>query len=447
MPATLVEHPRQPAGTDLAQMPAPMMAAVNRLLFALLLLAVGFVAGCLGVSAQDVPSVEVIVLEGPLDPQAIRFVESAVQQAAEGGSQAVIVQLDSPGALDAGIEDVIALFRRPPLPLTVWVGEAPAVAFGGAVQLLMAAAIRTAAPGVEIGNVTPLVAGSSSSGVAGPPWPFDEAVVRVEEPLAGVVEAVLPSIGQVVVWLDGREVSSARGPAVLDTARREVAADGTARLVPIAPVTFREPGLFARILRVSVSPAAAFFFFVMGLVVAAFEFFAVGPGLAAAVGAGSILLGGYGLAVLPVRWWALVVIGLALLVLTVEFQRRSFGVLSLLAAAALAVAGMFLTGGAPQIRPSPWGVGLTVAMVVFFYLVAMPVVARSRFSTGTIGREYLLGRAGTAVTDLTPGGVVEIDGARWKGRSHREAGIVAGDGVVVEALEGTVLRVDREKTS
>ena len=61
----------------------------------------------------------------------------------------------------------------------------------------------------------------------------------------------------------------------------------------------------------------------------------------------------------------------------------------------------------------------------------MPTVARSRFSTQTIGRESLIGRPGVAASDLTPDGEVEIDGATWRATSHREAGITKGDPVTV----------------
>ena len=183
----------------------------------------------------------------------------------------------------------------------------------------------------------------------------------------------------------------------------------------------------------------------MGLTVAAFEFYAIGPGLAAATGVISLLIAGYGLAVLPIRWWAVVLIGLGLLVYTAEFQRRSFGIFSIVATGALVVGGLFLTDAAPQITPSPWGVVLTVGAVIFFYLIAMPVVARSRFSTGTIGRDHLIGRTGAALTDLGPEGVVEVDGARWRARSHREAGIVTGDTVTVTAVQGLFVEVDPEQ--
>jgi membrane-bound serine protease (ClpP class) len=396
-------------------------------------------------AAQEAAPLDVIVVSGSLDQSLIRFVEDSIQEAAANGSQAAIIQLDSEGALVAEIEDLIRLFQQPPLPLVVWVGDAPAVAYGGAAQLLIAARLKTAAPGAEIGYLSPTVAGSRDGVeiVAGTSLVamLDEKVT-VEGPISEVVDASLPSIGQVVVWLNGREVQSTQGTATLLTAREETGEDGAIRMVPTSQVRFHEPGVFTRTLRLSIRPEAAFFFLVMGLTVAAFEFYAIGPGLAAATGVISLLIAGYGLAVLPVRWWALVLIGLGLLVYTAEFQRRSFGILSMLATGGLVAGGLFMTDAAPQITPSPWGVVLTVLAAIFFYLIAMPVVARSRFSTGTIGREQLIGRRGVAVTALGPEGTVEVDGARWSARAHREAGLNPGDAVVVTAIRGLVLEVD-----
>lgn len=386
-----------------------------------------------------------IVVSGPLDQSLIRFVDGSLEDAAENGSQAAIIQLDSEGALADEIGDLIDLFRNPPLPLVVWVGDAPAVAYGGAARLLIAAPFKTAAPGAEIGYLAPTVAGSRGAVdvvEVTSSFSLPDEIVTVEGPIPGLVDAALPSIGQVVVWMNDQEVTSQQGTATLHTARMETGEDGLERMLPTAQVRFSEPGLFTRFLRLSIQPEAAFFFLVMGLTVAAFEFYAIGPGLAAATGVVSLLIAGYGLAVLPVRWWALALIGLGLFIYTAEFQRRSFGILSILATAGLVVGGLFITDAAPQITPSPWGIALTVAAVLFFYLIAMPVVARSRFSTGTIGRDHLLGRSGAAITALDPEGVVEVDGARWHARSHREAGVTPGDPVVVTAVRGLELEVD-----
>lgn len=420
------------------------MADVRRFLF-LSFAILAALAITPALAAQEAAPLDVIVVSGPLDQSVISFVEEAVDEAAANGSQAAIIQLDSEGALSDSIEGLIDLFRQPPLPLVVWVGDAPAVAYGGAARLLIAAPLKTAAPGVEIGYLTPTVAGSSD-GVdvvaASSSFTMQEEKLTVQGPVPGLVDAAIPSIGQVVVWLNGREVQSQQGAATLQTARQETAEDGTTRMLPTAQVRFHEPGLFTRFLRLSIQPEAAFFFLVMGLTVAAFEFYAMGPGLAAATGVISLLVAGYGLSVLPVRWWALVLVVLGLLVYTAEFQRRSFGIFSILATGALVVGGLFITDAAPQLTPSPWGVGFTVLAAIFFYLIAMPVVARSRYSTGTIGRDHLLGKRGTAVTVLSPEGTVEVDGARWRARAHREAGIASGDVIRVTGIRGLELEID-----
>jgi membrane-bound serine protease (ClpP class) len=421
-----------------------MMARVNRSLVLWLVL-VAALAIMPAAVAQEIAPLDVIVVSGPLDQSMVRFVEQSIEDAAANGSQAVVIQLNSEGALSEDIEGLVDLFRQPPLPLVVWVGDAPAVAFGGAARLLIAAPLKTAAPGAEIGYLTPTVAGSEDAldvVEATSAFTMLEEIVTVQGPIPGLVDAALPSIGQVVVWMNGREVTSQQGTATLQTARAATGEDGTERMLPTAQVRFHEPGLFTRFLRLSVQPEAAFFFLVMGLTVAAFEFYAIGPGLASATGVISLLIAGYGLAVLPVRWWALVLIGLGLFVYTAEFQRRSFGPLSILATVGLVVGGLFITDAAPQIVPSAWGIVLTVLAAVFFYVIAMPVVARSRFSTGTIGRDHLIGRPGAAVTPLDPEGVVEVDGARWRARAHREAGLTPGDAVLVTAIHGLELEVD-----
>jgi membrane protein implicated in regulation of membrane protease activity len=46
-----------------------------------------------------------------------------------------------------------------------------------------------------------------------------------------------------------------------------------------------------------------------------------------------------------------------------------------------------------------------------------------------------------ATSDLLPDGEVEVEGARWKATSHREAGIKAGDPVMVDGVDGWFLDV------
>ena len=83
----------------------------------------------------------------------------------------------------------------------------------------------------------------------------------------------------------------------------------------------------------------------------------------------------------------------------------------------------------------------SVIGIALFYGFALTTVVRSRFSTLTIGREYLVGKIGTAETDFDPEGVVVVDGARWRARSHRAAGLGPGDPIQVMEVSGILLEV------
>ncbi len=82
-------------------------------------------------------------------------------------------------------------------------------------------------------------------------------------------------------------------------------------------------------------------------------------------------------------------------------------------------------------------------MTALFFAVAMPVVARSRFSTGTFGRGHLVGRTGTVVASFHDGaGEVEVDGARWRASAHRESHLPEGAEVEVTSVQGLWLEVE-----
>ncbi len=370
--------------------------------------------------AQSEGGVDVIEISGPLDDLAVDYVIEQLEASAERNAVAAIVQLDSPGVVSGRLDALTDLIRNGGHPVVVWVGEAPAVAFGGAGELLEAAAFTTAAPGARIGYF----------------GPFADEVVAINADSTEVME-VQAAIGQIVVWLDGQ----AFGEAVLETAE-EVTEDGTTRLRPTVEVRFQEQSVLARLIRSALQPEVALFYLLAGLTLVAFEFYALGPGIAAATATIPLLLGGYGFVVLPFRWWALGLVVLGWIGLTVDFQWGSFGRLSLLSLVLLYVGGVFSVATGPAFPPTWWGVLLVVLVVAAFYFSAMPTVARSRFSTATIGRDHLIGRQATAVTGFDPDGVIEVDGARWRATAHRESNISAGDPVEVTGLEGAYLEVE-----
>jgi membrane-bound ClpP family serine protease len=48
-----------------------------------------------------------------------------------------------------------------------------------------------------------------------------------------------------------------------------------------------------------------------------------------------------------------------------------------------------------------------------------------------------------ALVGLDPDGIVEVQGARWRATTHREAKVATGTEVVVNGVDGLFLEVDR----
>ena len=390
------------------------------------------------VAASDASDhIEIIEISGNLDRAALSFVTGRIDTAASTGASAVIIQIDSRATLSDAVYHLIARVNDPPLPLVVWVGPSPAAAFGGAAGILAAAPIKAAAPGSRIGHTLPTVAGHrGSDDLADHLADYANGSVTVTEPIDGLVDIVAPSISNLLVELEGRTVAVRGEPTEINTIRETV--DGIAAVETV----FHEPGLWVRSLRIATGAEPAFFFLMIGLTVAVFEFYALGPGIAAGVATLCLLVSGYGLAVLPLRGWAVALALASIGLLTADFQRGRTGPLTLAGAGSMLVAGLLFTDAAPQIRPSWWLILLIVTSVTAFYTIGMRTVARARFSTPTVGRDHLVGLDGLAITAFQPDGVVEVKGARWKATAHREAMLSPGDPVVVRSVDGQTLQVE-----
>jgi membrane-bound serine protease (ClpP class) len=397
-------------------------------------------AACADSAVNDDPQVDVIEVSGLLDDRILVFLANAIEAAAEGDREVAIVQINSSGVVGSleQLQATAALVADPPLPLVIWLGPAPARVGGGAAQLFALAPLRAAAPGTRIENWEPAI--EADDGELLPPPPDWSGEIEVTAPVGGLVDITVPTISQLFQELDGLEVTVRGQPRVITTLTTDLPTNGEG--VTTISVNFTQPDLWDRFLRLAARPEATFFFLVAGLTVAVFEMYAIGPGLAAVVAAISLFLSSYGLSVLPMRWWAVAASIVALAILTASVQKGGVLTLTVIGSALLAWSGFNFTDGAPQVTPAAAGVIFSILAVLFFFLLAIPTVARARFSTRTIGREGLIGRTGRALTSFSPDGLVEIDGARWPAMAHREARIEKGSEIVVTSVVGWRVEVD-----
>ena len=406
-------------------------SAVRRLVLTAVLLTLPVTALAQG---DDEQGIDVVDVSGPLDAAALDFVVDSIERAAEEGQELVLLQIDSRAVLDGpAYSTLLDLLSAPPVPVAVWVGPAPAHAYGGAALLLEIPDHAAISPGSTIGLTDPLVLGGAIDAGIVPSNPsFESEVVAAED--TGF--ELQPTLRQYLQDLDGRSFDIEDGDLEVSTIREF--GEG----VTLKEVTFSKPGLMTRFFRLAVTPEAAFFFLVVGLSVVTFEFFALGPGVAAGVAALSLIPAGWGLVNLPTRWWGLLIVILGWGLLTAAYQKGGFVLMTIAGALLLQIGGMVLIDGGGQIDPRWWLVLPSVLAVLFFFLIAMPTVQRARLSTQTIGRESLVGRSGSALVEFDPDGLVEIDGARWRATAHRESSLVAGSPVVVTGVDGLYLEVE-----
>jgi membrane-bound serine protease (ClpP class) len=258
---------------------------------------------------------------------------------------------------------------------------------------------------------------------------------------AGAVNTVEPTVGELIVSLDGRAVPTAAGPELLSTAT--VVGEGTGRRrQPNQEVRFDRLDIANQLLHTLISPSIAYLLFVAGLALIVFEFYTCGIGLAGLAGAAALVGALVGFSHLPVAWWAAGLLMLAVFGFAVDVQAGGLGVWTFIGGGALVAGSLTLYGGDARLNPPWWVLAIVVVGTALFMLGAMTAVIRSRFSTPTIGREGIVGEEGRAEVDVAPDGVVLIQGARWRARTNRATPIDAGDPVRVVAVEGVVLEVE-----
>jgi membrane-bound serine protease (ClpP class) len=88
---------------------------------------------------------------------------------------------------------------------------------------------------------------------------------------------------------------------------------------------------------------------------------------------------------------------------------------------------------------------VAIVGVLLAFVAGMPNMVRARFSTPTIGREWMIGEIGRAATAIAPDGVVQMREALWRAYTNRATPIEELDRVRVVGIEGLVLEVEPEE--
>jgi membrane-bound serine protease (ClpP class) len=392
--------------------------------------------------------VDVVAVSGLIDEVVAHEIEQSLDRSATNGAQAVILQVNSHGAV-VSTQRMTQLLERiatATIPVAVWIGPSGARAYGLSAQLLAVADVSAMAPGTRVGySGTPLV-------VNGVDVSFGQASEQLRTSSLGFVDARrfgvlkhagtdegIPVVRNMINVLDGLTIEG----KVLKTTVETLNGSGQVVHETTTVRFFKLDGL-AQLMHTVASPPVAYLLFAIGLALLVFEFFTAGIGIAGLVGAVCTVLGCYGLAALPIRGWSIALLILAVFALAIDAQ---VGVPRLWTAIGI---GMFVVASFALYRPIDgtdlrlsWLTLISgITMMSLAFIVGMPSIVRTRFATPTIGREWMIGSQGTAVTDISPDGIVKVHDASWRARTNRATPLTAGSLLRVVGIDGVTLDVE-----
>lgn len=401
-------------------------------------------------SADDLAPVDVVEVSGLVNRIVADNITQSIERSQSNGSQAVILQVNSKGAVISRDEmsDLLATISNSKVPVAIWVGPSGARAYGLPAQMLAVADVTAMAPGARVGRTGTLLSVNGEKISFGTKAADD----AVHKNTLGFLEAReqkvlkfstddrgVPVLRNMLFALDDLKVRGAELNTVVDAldANGQVAREATT-------VRFFKLGLVPRLLHTVASPASAYLLLTIGLALLIFEFFTAGIGVAGLVGAVSLILGGLGIGALPINGFGIALILLSMVAFAVDVQ---VGVPRFWTGVGLFtyVIGsftMFRSVDGLTMRP-PW---LTLAVciigIALTFIVGMPSMVRTRFATPTVGRNNLVGTIGKAVGDISPDGIVIVDGAQWRARTNRATPLTNDQDVRVASIDGITLIVE-----
>ena len=392
------------------------------------------------------PRVLAVEFDNDVNPVTADYVIGEIERANDEGFDAVTILLDTPGGLSDAMKDIYEAELASDIPVIVYVYPEGARAASAGVWIGQAGDILAMAPQTNIGSSTPISVGgediqedlrkkvvndaaASLRALArehGRNVKWADAAVRrasnisAREALAlNVIDVIAPDLPSLLNMIDG-QTTKPKG-LVLNTANAEI--------------TNVEMGLWKSILDLLIDPNLIVILMSIGILGITIELWNPGLILPGTVGAIALVIGLFGLQVLPVSYAGLLLMALAVGFFVAEAFVVSHGALALAGGIAFVIGSLMLFDPAGENYQVSLRVALLVAatMAALVGLAALKIVQVRRAPVVT-GESELIGQIGVVRQALDPEGFVFVHGELWRARTNGES-VPSGETVRVEGLD------------
>jgi membrane-bound serine protease (ClpP class) len=413
-------------------------------------LVLAFLAAALAAPAAAAPPrVLAIHFENDVNPVTADYVTHELERAQDEGYAAVVIVLDTPGGLSDSMREIYQKELASTIPVLVYVSPDGARAASAGVWIGQAADVLAMAPQTNLGSSTPVSSGGgeipsdlkrkvvndaakslrSLAEEHGRNGDWAEAAVRKADNLTArealemnVIDAVAPTLPALFEQLDGYKTKP----------------KGFTLHLAGAEIDDVEMSFWKQILDTIIDPNIIAILLSLGTLGIIVELWNPGLIFPGTVGGISLILGLFGLSVLPISWAGLLLMLLAAGFFAAEAFVVSHGALT------FAGATSFVFGALLLFDPAGPGyqVSLTTALgvagtIAFFMVFVVAKLVQVRRNPVAVGAHRLVGTAGVVRGD----GLVFVNGELWRARSTSDATLRAGEHVSVADVDQSGLEL------
>jgi membrane-bound serine protease (ClpP class) len=428
----------------------------------LIVLVYSLFIGLFAASAQtNLPLILILTAEGPVTPAMREYLQRGIQIAERRSAEVLIFQLNTPGGNIEPMNTMVQDIRLSTVPVVVYVQPRGAMAGSAGTVITLAGHASAMAPETTIGAASPVGPegedlgqtmeakvknilkatvrslaerrGEQAVKLAEETIESARAVSATEALQAGLIDFIASDLAELIRQLDGFQVELATGSHVIHT---QGAMSEQIRI-----------SLIEQLLSILTNPNVVFLLLTIGVQAILIELYSPGGWVAGFIGVVCVALAMYGLGVLPVNWFGLIFLATAFVLFVLDIKAPTHGALTAAGVGSLIIGALVLfnSPGVPSFQRVSVPLVVIVSIIIGLVFTAMLLLAlRAQKAPVRTGLESLVGRIGSARTDINPTGNVQVGGELWSAELESDSSpIPAGSRVIVTGKHGIRITVRR----